>query len=172
VGALIMPTIPLEKMFPDIAKMPTININKLFNDVAQDADFLVLYVKSRRPGHLPWRIDKQKFCGNGECQCEHFTASLTVNNKTMTMRQALKAGALPSEKLKCYHIKRADQYLLQKMLNAVIEQREKLANENKQAAKANRSVGQRVPEPARPTDSACGGTPDDAPRSDEADVPN
>ena len=128
--------------------MPTLQISKLVEGVTENGDLLVFNVESSNPVNPPYRVDLQKFCGNGDCDCPNFRTALTVNEKTMTKRQALVKGAMPSPSLECKHIRRAKRYWNFKTLNRVIENREREANENKERAKA-RTMGNSVPEAAR-----------------------
>lgn len=126
--------------------MPTIPVKKLVAGVNENGDFLVLYVESSRHGHEPHRVDLQKFCGHGQCDCEDFCVALRASDGTKTKRQMMIDGAIPHASLECKHIRRAKRYLLQKVLNRIIEDRDIEANENKQKAKGGSTVAHRVPE--------------------------
>jgi len=130
-ASLFMPTVPLETTCPG---------------VAENGDFLVFYVDSSRPGKPHHRVDIQKFCGNGHCDCEDFTLAkrTTWRGKQMTKKQALEAGAVPSPGLECRHIRAAKRFLCFRLINHMIEVRERTAHANQEAAKA-RSVVRSVP---------------------------
>ena len=117
--------------------MPTVPLEKIVQGVTPTGDFLVYEVNSDRAGHTPYRIDLQKFCGNGECQCKSFTAIKDVefNGEVITKKQALLKGAMPNEKLECKHLKKVKRYLIHEVLNRIISDREILSNENKQLSK-------------------------------------
>lgn len=103
--------------------MPTIPANQLVDGVAEHPDFLVFLVESRTEGVLPHRVDLQRYNANGFCDCDNFKYK---------MNPALADGAMPQPALECWHIKQAKRYLLFKVLNAVVEEREKQAEKNKQ----------------------------------------
>ena len=126
--------------------MPTVPLETTCPGVAENGDFLVFYVDSSRPGKLPHRVDVQKFCGNGHCDCEDFTLAkrTTWGGKKMTKKQALEAGAVPSPGLECKHIRAAKRFLCFRLINHMISERERTAHANKEAAKA-RSVVRSVP---------------------------
>ena len=117
--------------------MPTVPIEKIVSGVTATGDFLVYEVESDRKWHSPYRVDLQKFCGNGQCQCKAFTAIKDVefNGELLTKKQALLKGAMPNEKLHCKHISKAKRYLIHEVLNRIISDREKQSYENKQLAK-------------------------------------
>ena len=119
--------------------MPTIPASELVAGVRDTQDFLVYVVASDTVAGREYRVDMQKFCGNGECTCARFCKSknVDVNGTMMTMRQALRAGAKPNEKLECRHIKRVRRYQSFVINNRIIEDREYEAEQNK--AKARQS---------------------------------
>lgn len=131
--------------------MPVVPLSKSTPGVEENGDFLVFYVQSSRPGHEPHRVDLQKFCGNGDCDCENFSLATVVEIKgrKVTKRFALTKGAMPSPSLECKHIRRAKRYLLFKVLNRLISDRESQANANRQKAPQARPVGNHVQRPAR-----------------------
>ena len=137
--------------------MPTLPVERLVAGVHENGDFLVFYVDSSRPAHEPHRVDLQKFCGNGDCDCEDFRIRLSQAEGTKTKRVMMLKGAIPHPSLECKHIRRAKRYLLQKVLNKLIEDRDKKANENKLQAKAGSTVAQRIQRPSgevRPASNA------------------
>lgn len=136
--------------------MPTIPATELVPGVEETEDFLVFFAESSEPGKEPYRVDKQKFCGNGDCDCPDFRVALRAGEGRMTRRQALLKGAYPSEDLKCKHIKRVDRYLLQKVVNGAIEKRESEANANKQKAKEASRVGNCISKPAQSINQPVG----------------
>lgn len=131
--------------------MPTVPIEKIVSGVTDTGDFLTYEVESDRKGHTPYRVDLQKFCGNGECQCKAFTAIKDVefNGELITKKQALLKGAIPNEKLQCKHISKAKRYLIHEVLNRIISDREKISNENKllsKKAKETRALDKSISE--------------------------
>jgi hypothetical protein len=128
--------------------MPTIPPEQLVPGVTQDEDFLVFHVRSSRPNIPPHRVDLQRYHGAGVCTCEDFV-----------MRKAKKLAerAMPHPSLECVHIRQAKRYLLFKILNGVIEERENRANENK--AKASSHMGKSLPVPTPPSGRAVRETP-------------
>ena len=115
--------------------MPTVALKKLVEGVEENGDFLVFYVESSQHGNPPYRVDLQKFCGNGDCDCPNFSLAKLIEQKgvKVSKRLALTKGAMPCPALECKHIRRAKRYLLFKVLNRLIEDREKETKALKEA---------------------------------------
>jgi hypothetical protein len=131
--------------------MPTVPITRTCPGVEPRGDFLVFNVASSSPGTPDYRVDLQKFCGHGECDCPNFRLALSVDwqGRKITKLAAMLNGAIPSAALECKHIRFAKRYLLFRFLNELIESREKEANDNKKQAQA-RSMAYRVPGTGQP----------------------
>jgi hypothetical protein len=125
--------------------MPTIDPFKLVPGVRPDQDFLVFWVDSRRPEEPEHRVDLQKYCGNGHCDCEHFM--FRMNGK-------LFRRAIPATQLECWHIRQAKRFYTFVKLNAEIEQRERMSDDNKKKAAKTGPVGSSVSNEARRAESS------------------
>ncbi len=135
--------------------MPTVPIEDACPRVLENEDFLVYHVESDSYGNSPYRVDMQKFCGHGHCECPDFCLAKRseFKGKTVTKLQAMQAGAIPSPAFECKHIKAVNRYLSFCVKNPLIQKRDSQTNENKTTAKA-RAVDARVHRPARQVDQA------------------
>ena len=66
--------------------MPTIPVDKLVTGVTENGDFLVFYVESSQPGHDDYRVDKEKFCGHGDCDCDDFRVALRADAEPLLLQ--------------------------------------------------------------------------------------
>lgn len=63
-----------------------------------EGELLRFHVQSRGRRSVKHVVDLRPFAFNGRCSCEHFT---------FKMLSHLEGGALPSDKLRCWHIRQA-----------------------------------------------------------------
>ena len=135
--------------------MPTIPASNLVPGVTETEDFLVYYVASSQPERQPYRVDLEKFCGNGECSCPGFNLKpmVDIGGKMVTRRMALLKRAMPSPQLECPHIQRAKRYVNFVAINRIIQDREKQSYANKKAAQAS-TLGHRVHRAAQGANSS------------------
>jgi hypothetical protein len=108
--------------------MTPLPLNQLVPGVRPDPDETLIYwVESdSQPWAEPYRVDLTAYRGHGNCRCMDFCCRKDCK---------LLRGAEPSTHLECRHIRKARRYLSFQVINAIIEQKQKAANENKQRAK-------------------------------------
>ena len=68
-----------------------------------DGELLRFHVRSRTDSRVTYMIDLSSFDGNGVCSCDDFQ---------FRKQPRLRAGAEPSDSLRCWHLRQARNYLL------------------------------------------------------------
>ena len=107
--------------------MPTVDLALTCPGVVENEDFLVFYVESSRLGQEAHRVDLSHYRGNGSCDCEDFQIAKRAlfKGERLSKRQCLERGQIPLPSLECKHIKSAKRFLCFRLLNHMIEKREK-----------------------------------------------